>query len=72
MFSSRYLSDLVIMWLKSVKDFGYYSRVALETRSIIFGYVQALNDTENISDELVEEVFKCVGYCQTEDEWKVG
>lgn len=72
MFSSRYLSDLVIMWVRCIKEFGFYSGVALETRSIIFGYVSALNDTESISNELFEEVLKCIGYCQTEDEWKVG
>lgn len=72
MFSSRYLNDLVLMWLKSVNQFGFYSRVALETRSIIFGYVSALNDTKNIGDDLYEEILKCIGYCQTEDEWKVG
>lgn len=72
MFSSRYLSGLVIRWLQYVKEFGFYSTCALETRCIIFGYVAALNDTDNISNELCQEVLKCIGYCQTENEWKVG
>lgn len=63
---------MVISWLQCVKEFGFYGRPTLEIRNIVFGYVQALNDTENISDDLFGEVLKCIGICQTEEEWKVG